>query len=63
LNEEKNTDREHFNTDDIKNLTNFYDTETIKENIEKRKMNKSITLTYKSFINIKTLLRIMWIKS
>lgn len=33
----ENTDREHLNTDDMKNLTNFYDTKTIKENIEKTK--------------------------
>lgn len=33
----ENTEREHLNTDDMKKLTNFYDTKTIKENIEKTK--------------------------
>ncbi len=33
----ENTEREHLITDDMKNLTNFYDTKTIKENIEKTK--------------------------
>ena len=33
----ENTEREHINTDDMKKLTNFYDTKTIKENIEKTK--------------------------
>lgn len=33
----ENTEREHLNTDDMKNLTNFYNTKTIKESIEKTK--------------------------
>lgn len=33
----ENTEREHLNTNDMKKLTNFYDTKTIKKNIEKTK--------------------------
>lgn len=33
----ENTDREHISTDDMKKLTNFYDTKTLKENLDKAK--------------------------
>ncbi len=33
----ENTDREHISTDDMKKLTNFYDTKDLKENLDKVK--------------------------
>ena len=33
----ENTDREHLNNEEMKNLTNFYETKTLKENLEKIK--------------------------
>lgn len=33
----ENTDREHISTDDMKKLTNFYDTRALKENLDKVK--------------------------